>query len=83
MINTINISLPSQLKEDAESLILAGQYASFSDLVRTAIRGLLTESKYDLLAKEAMKDYQTGRAKVLSNKAEIKRYLTSLTKKWF
>lgn len=37
-MKTINISLPDKLKTQADNLIKAGYYASFSDLVRTAIR---------------------------------------------
>jgi Arc/MetJ-type ribon-helix-helix transcriptional regulator len=37
-MSTINISLPQKLKEQAEVLIGNGYYASFSDLVRTALR---------------------------------------------
>lgn len=78
MIDTINISLPSQLKKDAESLITTGNYASFSDLVRTAIRKLLAESKYDLWAKEAKKEYEKGEIKPLKSKADIKNFVNSL-----
>ncbi len=81
MINTINISLPSQLKEEAENLVSAGHFVSFSDLVRTAIRKLLTESKYDLLAKEAIEEYKKGETKALKNKSEIKRFVDSLVTK--
>ena len=37
-MKTINISLPDKLKTQADNLIRAGYYASFSDLVRTALR---------------------------------------------
>lgn len=80
MINTINISLPSQLKQDAEVLIDTGHFVSFSDLVRTAIRKLLSESKYDLMAKEAIRDLKKGKSKVLNNQKDIENYLNSLSK---
>lgn len=44
-MTTINISLPDVLKKEADVLIKRGYYASFSDLVRVAIRKLLTEHK--------------------------------------
>jgi len=40
-MKTINISLPDKLKTQADNLIRAGYYASFSDLVRTALRSVL------------------------------------------
>ncbi len=78
MINTINISLPSELKKEAESLISDGHYVSFSDLVRTALRKLMTESKYDLWAKEAKKEFQKNETKALKNKTEVKDFVNSL-----
>lgn len=81
MISTINISLPSQLKQEAESLISAGHFVSFSDLVRAALRKLLAESKYDLWAKKAKGEYERGETKALRNKTEIKNFVTSLMPK--
>lgn len=81
MIDTINISLPSQLKQEAETLISKGHFVSFSDLVRTAIRKLLIESKYDLWAKEAREEYERGETKALKNKTEIKNFVNSLMSK--
>jgi predicted nucleotidyltransferase len=40
-MTTINISLPDKLKNFADQQINGGYYASFSDLVRTALRQLL------------------------------------------
>lgn len=42
-MKTINISLPDKLKTQADNLIRAGYYASFSDLVRTAIREVMSK----------------------------------------
>lgn len=42
-MKTINISLPDKLKTQADNLIRAGYYASFSDLVRTAIRQVMAK----------------------------------------
>jgi Arc/MetJ-type ribon-helix-helix transcriptional regulator len=78
MNQTINISLPKQLKIEADSLIKAGIYASFSDLARTAIRKVVSVSKYDLLAEEVEKDYGEGKAIVLKNKQDIDKYFDSI-----
>lgn len=40
-MKTINISLPDKLKSQADNLIRQGYFASFSDLVRTAIREVI------------------------------------------
>lgn len=79
-MNTINISLPSQLKLQAEELVDGGFYASFSDLVRTSLRKLLAELKYDVWAREAEKDYREGRAIVMKNSKDIAAYIGSKTK---
>lgn len=81
MINTINISLPSELKKEAETLVSGGHFVSFSDLVRTAIRKMLTESKYDLWASEAKKEYESGETKPLTNKTEIQNFVNALASK--
>ncbi len=72
---TINISLPTQLKSQADDLIQAGYFASFSDLVRTALRQTLAESRYDSLANKAIKEQQNGQALVLKDKKSINSYL--------
>ena len=43
-MSTINISLPDKLKAVVDEQVKSGYYASFSDLVRTAIRQLLLPS---------------------------------------
>lgn len=75
MINTINISLPSQLKTDSEKLIKQGQYVSFSDLVRTALRKLLEETNYNQLANQAKKEYLSGQSTSIKNDCDINKYL--------
>lgn len=50
-MSTINVSLPENLKKQAENLVDSGYYSSFSDVVRTALRGLVANSEYDLLAR--------------------------------
>ena len=75
MINTINISLPSQLKTDSEKLIEQGQYASFSDLVRTALRKLLEETNYDQLANQAKQEYLCHKSTSIKKTSDINQYL--------
>lgn len=75
---TINISLPSQLKNDAEILVSEGVYVSFSDLVRDSIRKLLSEFKYDYIYSTTKKDLKAGRATVVKSKKDIEKYFKSL-----
>jgi len=50
---TINISLPIQLKSEAEALVRSGKYISFSDLVRDALRKVISRNEYDVLPTKA------------------------------
>lgn len=75
---TINISIPDKLKEQAELLIKAGLYVSFSDFVRDSMRKALSKNKYDLLAEEAKKDLKEGRGTLLRNKKEIEDFFKTL-----
>jgi len=78
---TINISLPEKLKEEADDRIARGHYASFSDLVRTALRDKFTSGDtYDRMAKQAMDDYRKGKATALRTDADIKKYIQSAIK---
>jgi len=79
MINTINISLPSQMKSEADKLVASGHYASFSDLARTAIRKLV-ESKYEMWIREAKADYKSGKTVALETPEEISAYLSKFSK---
>ena len=74
MIDTINISLPSQLKIESEKLVKQGQYASFSDLVRTALRKIIEETNYNQLAEQAKKEYFQGKSNNLKNSKDIEQY---------
>lgn len=78
-MNTINISLPDQLKTDADLLIRKGYFASFSDLARTAIRKIISESEYDILAKQAIAEHKQRKSTVLKTKKDIDRYVDALT----
>ncbi|MDP1721582.1 MAG: ribbon-helix-helix domain-containing protein [Candidatus Gottesmanbacteria bacterium] len=70
-MDTINISLPSQLKAQAETLIDQGHYASFSDIVRNALRLIIRTNYYDDMAREAVEDYRQGKTKALRTKKDI------------
>ena len=70
-MDTINISLPTQLKAQAEALIDQGHYASFSDIVRNALRLIIRSNYYDDLAQEAVADYRKGKTKALRTKKDI------------
>ena len=77
-MTTINISLPEKLKDEAEVLVDNGFYASFSDLVRDALRQVVAKNKYDLLAEETREDLKKGNAVVLKSKKDIKDYFDSV-----
>ncbi|MFC1790575.1 type II toxin-antitoxin system ParD family antitoxin [Patescibacteria group bacterium] len=77
-MTTINISLPTKLKTQAESLVKAGFYVSFSDLVRDSLRHLVARNKYDLWAQKAKKELKKGQAKVLKSTQEVDQYFDKL-----
>lgn len=70
-MTTINISLPEQLKNDADLLVREGFYVSFSDLVRDSLRSILANARYEKIYRQAKKDYKDGKAIVLKNKSDI------------
>jgi Arc/MetJ-type ribon-helix-helix transcriptional regulator len=78
-MTTVNISLPVQLKSQADLLISSGHYASFSDLVRSALRQLFTShidtTDYDAMLKEALADQAAGRTIVMTTPKEIDDFL--------
>jgi len=74
-MDTINISLPPQLKTQANQLIDMGFYASFSDLVRTALRQTINQSQYDIWADIAKKEAKLGKIKPLKTKKDIDNFL--------
>jgi len=77
-MTTINISLPTQLKAQADYLVQSGLYVSFSDLVRSCLRREIKESRYDLMAKQAEEDMAAGKGKILRNSKEIDKYFDSI-----
>jgi Arc/MetJ-type ribon-helix-helix transcriptional regulator len=77
-MNTINISLPEKLKDQASQLVKEGYYASFSDMVRDSLRQLVAKSKYDIMAEEAKKDEKAGKLTVLKTPKDIDNFIKSL-----
>jgi len=81
MNTTVNVSLPEQLKKQAQQLIENGHFVSFSDLTRSALRRLVADQKdYDKLAQIAWKEYDEGKAVVMNSKADIENFVHSLVK---
>ena len=76
----VNISLPIRLKQQAEGLVSDGYYASFSDLTRSALRGLLGFSIYDTWAEEAKKEKRRGESTVMSIDADVDAYMNKICK---
>lgn len=74
-MDTINISLPTQLKAQADALIEQGHYASFSDIVRSALRTLISELRYNAMVREAHRDHAKGKTIILKGSADIRRYI--------
>jgi putative addiction module CopG family antidote len=74
-MHTINVSLPSQLKLQADQAVQAGYFASFSDLVRTALRHTLTEMQLNSLANQAINEHRSGQAKTLKNTRAVDQYV--------
>lgn len=72
---TINISLPTQLKGQADTLIAQGYFSSFSDLVRTALRSVLEGQYYSHLADEAVSEHRAGKTPILRTKKDIEKFL--------
>lgn len=80
MISTINISLPTKLKAAADVLVANGEYASFSDLARTAIRQAVLEKKYKTLIEESRRDEALGLATVLNGPKDIDDFMSKIGK---
>lgn len=70
-MTTINISIPENLKAQAQELVDGGFYSSFSDFVRDSIRNALYRDRYERWADEAEKDLKAGRGVLLKSKKDI------------
>jgi Arc/MetJ-type ribon-helix-helix transcriptional regulator len=77
-MTTINISLPDELKHNAEKLIASGHYASFSDLVRHSLRQTISADTYDKWALDAIFEHQQGKTKALNSLKDIDTFTQSL-----
>ena len=77
-MKTINISLPAELKNQADELVTGGFYASLSDLVRDSVRKTIQRAKYDLWAKQAKLEEKNGEATILSSSEDIEAFIESL-----
>ena len=78
IMSTINISLPAKLRSQANQLVKAGYFASFSDLVRASLRHTIEKSRYDVWADEAKEDLKKGKAVVLKSVKDVDRYFDKL-----
>ena len=72
---TVNISLPTRLKQKADELVAMGDFASFSDFARSSMRQLIRDRRYNELYEEAKLDVALGRTKELKNTKEIKDFI--------
>ncbi len=77
-MTTVNISLPDQLKNQAQQLIVKGFYASLSDLVRDSLRRTIEKNRYDLLADEVEEDLKRGKGVKINSKIELEEYFKGL-----
>lgn len=75
---TVNVSLPDKLKDQAQDLVLAGYYASLSDVIRDSLRATVHRNKYDLLADQAERDLLENKGVVFKSKEEVRRYFDSI-----
>ena len=67
-MTTLNISLPDGLRDQVDSLVKKGNFASVSEVIRTALSDLILGEQLDSWLKEAKKDERTGKAIVIKNK---------------
>jgi Arc/MetJ-type ribon-helix-helix transcriptional regulator len=80
MVTTINISLPKKLKEAADALVAGGEYASFSDLARSAIRDAVLERRYEAIIAESKREEALGTATVLNGPKDIDEFMRKFEK---
>ena len=77
-MKTINITIPEKLKDDAQSLVRLGYYASFSDLTRSAIRRLIQIDDLDKILLETKKDQKNNKATVLTSEKDIDTFFETI-----
>jgi Arc/MetJ-type ribon-helix-helix transcriptional regulator len=74
-MTTINISLPTQLKNQADLLVSQGYYASFSDLARTALRQIISKEELNLWLKQTKDNEVKNKAAILNSDQDIDLFL--------
>lgn len=77
-MKTINISLPDNLKARAQQFVELGEYASFSDLVRDALREKLSTLRLGYLERKLKKDIAVGKAIILKSDEDIVKFFDDL-----
>ena len=68
--------MPTKLKEEADLLVSGGHYASFSDLVRTALRQVIVDRKYKVMIEEAKKEMSLNKNKILEGQKDSDAFIS-------
>lgn len=63
---------------EAEKLVKAGEYVSFSDLVRDSLRNVIEKVELDRIYAETKKELREGKAIVLRNKKDVDNFMKSI-----
>lgn len=77
---TVNISLPTNLKKEVDALVARGDYASFSDFVRSTLRQGIRDMRYNELYEQAKLDVAMGKTKELKGPEDIDSFINGLIK---
>lgn len=76
---TLNVSIPKPLVDRAKEQVKKGYYASFSEVVRTALRELLVpqvpefkmSKRMEKIVELGLKEYREGKIKPISSLKEL------------
>ncbi len=71
MRTTLNISLPPALRREVEREVKKGNYASFSEFFRDAIRSWKEDKLYNDIM-ESEKEFAQGKGKILKSLKELR-----------
>ena len=77
---TVNISLPTNLKKEADSYVARGDFASFSDFVRTTMRDALRDMRFKSIIEESKREEDLGTATILNGPEEIDKFMSNIGK---
>lgn len=77
---TVNISLPTQLKKDADRLVAKGYYASFSDFARATMRYALRDLRFQEIIDESKREEALGTATILNGPKDIEEFMSKIGK---